>query len=65
MGKPKITWTTGDAARASGSLSGGRKTAIPKAIKVAPANERQYSPPKNPTHSPGMVSSIILGIEIA
>jgi hypothetical protein len=32
---------------------------------VAPANERQYSPPKNPTHSPGMVSSIILGIEIA
>ena len=60
-----MTWTTGDYANASGSLSGGRKAAIKKAIKVAAAKERQYSPPKNPTHEPGMVSSIILGIEIA
>ena len=50
MGRPKIICTTGEAASASGSLSGGRKTAILKAIRVAPAKERQYSPPKNPTH---------------
>ena len=56
---------TGELARASGSESGGRNTAIPKAIRTATAKETQYKPPKKPTNSPGIVSSIRRGIETA
>lgn len=65
MGRPKITCVTGDWASCSVCDSGGKNAAIPYATRVANANDKQYNPPNMPTNSPGIVSSITLGIVMA
>jgi hypothetical protein len=65
MGSPNITYVIGEVASSAVFDYGGKKTAIAYATSVANANERQYSPPNIPIHSPGIVSSITLGIVMA